>query len=174
MKAQGALEMRDSKGRFVQGHSINIFRDRISRTWFKKGNKINLGRKRLDMIGNNFNPDKIKNLRDLWGNVNHLKKSVQAQKIGSDELKLIGFFREHRIPFKFIGNSGFHIDTFFPDFIHEKGKVLLDFIAGTNKEIKKREKSYINHGYKAIFLRTNLVRRNEWNRILKIMEVCEV
>jgi hypothetical protein len=165
---------RDSKGRFIKGHSVEPFKDKISKSWFERGNKINLGRKRPDvslrMKGNNFNPSRIENLKPFWNDINRMEKKVKKLKIGSDEQKLIDLFHNYKIPFNYIGNSGFHLEYYFPDFISEDKTTLLEFIINSKGKIEKRRRIYEKHGFRVLFIPTNWIRRNHIHRILKYMD----
>jgi hypothetical protein len=126
-----------------------------------------LGRKRFDMTGNDFNPQRIENLKPLWNDIKHKAKTVKGHPIGTDEKELISFFKRNNIPFTFIGNSGLHIKHYFPDFISKDNSTFLEFIADSNEEKSKRAKTYSSAGFKTIFIPTNWIRRKQTFRILK-------
>lgn len=124
--------------------------------------------KRPDMIGNVFNPNRVENLKQHWGSIKHHKKTVRGRVIGKDEKMLIEYFEEHSVPFIYIGNSGFNIGKYFPDFINKNGTTVLEFIADSNKEIDKRRKVYEKHGFNFLFIRTNWITRQRHS--YKILE----
>ena len=90
-----------------------------------------------------------------------------SRPIYSDEQKLIDFFKREKIKFKFIGNSGFNVGKYFPDFISYDKKTLLEHIFDNKKIQEKRRVIYESLGYKVIFIGKNLVRRK--NRFIITM-----
>jgi len=154
-------------------------------TEFKKGSKVNLGRKREP-----FSDDwkkkiglgtqrwhKERNWISPMKNPEISKKVLRRRIPSSLESKMISIVEKLNLPYKFVGDGKFFIESKNPDFIECNGKkIALEVYNKSQKEYffkggfeawkEEREEIFSKYGWKIIFLEDAQINEEEVKKIL--------
>lgn len=105
-----------------------------------------------------FRRERIEERKQLWQDPEYVAKQIKARNIKPNypEQVLIKLFAEHKLPFKFVGDSEFILGGRCPDFLNTDGKKQVIELFGTywHKlfDVAQRTEHYRQYGFQVLIL----------------------